>query len=678
MATPPRKRIPLAASAVNIALRLGSGLACLAASFPIPALAAQDHQLASLSLEQLMNIEVSSVSKKDENRSEAPAAISVITGEDIRRLGATSIPEALKLATGLHVGRVSSNEWAVSSRGFSGLNSAKLLVLIDGRSVYTPLFSGVFWDVQDTLLEDIDRIEVIRGPGASIWGANAMNGVINILTKSSRQTQGAYAEAGGGTHDRVFGAARFGGSALGESLTYRVYGKFFDRDAGFRPTLGTDSDDWRMGRVGARSDWKLTSDDTLFFSGDIYGGNIGQAGPSVVINGRPGPPSPLRTLVNGGHALAGWKRSLGEKSDIQLRFYYDRTHRDDPSYTDDLDIYDLEFQNRFALPLGQEIMWGGGFRLMVNENRGKGIFDLSSPRSSDRLYSGFVQDQVSLLDRSLRFALGSKFEHNDFSGFEAQPTGRFAWDPVHGHTLWAAVSRAVRVQTRLERDVSIAAADPASDPLPVLLGNRELDSEELWSYELGYRLPVSRVFYLDLATFYNRYSDLMTLEIGDPFADPAGKTIVPVVNRNQMKGVARGAELAGAFEPSTGSWKLTASYSYFNLKLTPQGADLNRGSYFEGATPAHQFALGAYVPLPHGLELNSFFRWIGRLRSTADLGNSGLSPYATLDARLGWRLKESLELSVVGQNLIQARHVEFPGNGTEIERAAYAKLAARF
>lgn len=633
--------------------------------------------LEQLSLEQLMNVEVTSVSKKEENRSEAPAAISVITAEDIRQFGIRTVPDALRLAAGTHVGRVSSSQWAVSTRGFSGLNSSKLLVLIDGRSVYTPLFSGVFWDVQDTLLADIARIEVIRGPGASLWGANAMNGVINIVTKSSAETQGTYAEAGGGTHERGFGSVRYGG-AIGEAATYRVYAKYFNRAGTALPAENPNSDDWSMARFGFRSDWDATEVDSFVLQGDVYTGDVGQPAPSIAVTGRAGPPPPLRGFLNGGNIIAAWKRQLAEDSDFALRFYYDRTRRNDPSYLDVLDTYDVDFQNRVPLPLNQELLWGLNFRLMVNENRGKGILELSRPEAADRLYSGFVQDQITFEEPALRFTFGSKFEHNSFSGFEIQPTGRFAWQPTAGHTLWGAVSRAVRVPTRIERDINVVAADPASDPLPILIGNPKLDSEKLDSYELGYRLPILPVLYVDLAAFYNHYTDLMTLEAGTPSSDSAGKVTIPISNRNQMNGHARGFELAAAYEPTPGNWKLTGTYTFFKLQLSPTGLDINRNRLFQGATPAHQFTVGFQKPLTHRLELGAFFRWIGNLESSGDLGNQGVPEYASLDARVAWRLTKEVDIAVVGQNLLHSTQSEFPGFNSRVERGAYGMLSARF
>ncbi len=644
-------------------------------SFLIPAFAiASQVDLTALSLEELMNAEVVSVSKTEEKGITAPAAITVITADDIRRLGATSLPDVLRMSAGLHVAQVSSNEWAVASRGFSSVNSAKLLVLIDGRSVYTPLFSGVFWDVQDTMLADIDRIEVIRGPGAALWGANAMNGVINIITKSAADTQGVHAEVGGGTHDRVFGAIRYGGG-FSEALKYRIYGKFFDRTEEFNPDPSSqDTDAWNMGRVGFRTDWKLGESDSLTFQGDVYLGDVGQVQPSVVVLGRPSPSSPLDVDVSGGHGMLNWRKTLGRDSDIRLGAYYDRTHRDDPSYVDDLDTYDLHFQHRLPLPWSQELIWGAEYRLMVNENRGKGVFSLAADRSADRLYSGFVQDRIGL-DENFQLTLGSKFEQNDFSGFELQPSARFSWELAKDNTLWGSISRAARVPTRIERDVDIVLADPASDPLPVLVGNSDLKAEKMNSVELGFRSSPVRSVVMDLAVFFNRYTNLVTLEMGDPFVNSTGTTIIPIRSENEMIGNARGAEISAAYEPRKGSWRLSTTYTHFLLQLKPHKSDINGARRSEGATPSNQFTLLGHLPFSDRFKFDAFFRYVGKLDSTADVAGEWVPDFAEVDARFEWNISSNYQLALVGQNLLHDRHLEFPG-GTLMERAFYVRLTA--
>ncbi len=649
----------------------------LAASAPAAAhgAGAGGRDLTELSLEELSSLEVTSVSRKEEPLADAAAAIAVVTRESIRRSGATTIPEALRLVPGLHVGQIASSLWAVSARGFSSVNSANLLVLSDSRSIYTPLFSGVFWDVQDLLLEDVETIEVIRGPGASLWGANAVSGVVNITTRSARDTQGAYFEGGGGTKERGFGAVRYGGQ-LAEGLYFRVFAKGFVRAGEFNPS-GTAADDWKMGHLGLRADYAMDRANAFTLQGDAYTGDIGQVAPSVVVSGRPGPAGKMVAAVAGGNLLARWTHTMAAGSEIKVRAYYDSTHRDDPTFLDDLQTIDIDVQHRFQLPLRQEVVWGVSYRSMDDRFRGKGIVALEPADSRDELFSGFVQDQIALLD-SLHLTLGTKLEHNGFSGFEYQPTARIAWNPFQRHTLWGAVSRAVRVPTRLERDIAIDVTDPTQSPVIRLLGNRTFSSEKALAWELGYRWQVEPVVFLDLAAYYDVYRGLASLELDPPFVDSrTGQVVLPIVDKNLTDGVARGVEASLTISPLRW-WRVTANYTFVRLTLDPKGQDLNRGRLVAGATPRNQVGLQSYLDLPARIQLNLLFRYASALPTSAQLYQGQETPaYATLDASLAWQAQRGLELSLVGRNLFQARHREFPG-GTEMERAVFAKVAGRF
>ena len=633
--------------------------------------------LKQMSIEQLMDVEVTSVSRSRESLIGAAAAVATVTDEDIRRSGATTVPEALRFVPGLYVAQATADSWSVSSRGFSGVNSQELLVLSDTRSIYTPLFSGVFWDVQDYLMEDIDRIEVIRGPGGALWGSDAVNGVININTKSAEDTQGGYVEAQTGTQERINTAARYGGK-IGDRGYYRVFGKFTDQDAEDYP-VGGSPDDWSLGHLGFRSDWKLSPADGLTVQGDFYDGKIGIVFPSVDIIGRPGPQGRLRTGVSGGNVLGRWQHQLDETSDVQVRLYYDRTHRNDPSFQDDLDTIDLEAQHRFALASHQEITWGLSFRTMDDRNEGKGVFNLMPPSSRDNLYSSFFQDQISV--GAVRLTVGTKLEHNDFSGFEVQPSIRAAWAIAPTRTLWAAISRAVRVPTRLERDVDIDITDPRGNPLAILMGNRDFHAEELLAYELGYRWQVTPAVSLDLASFHNQYTGLASLELGSPYLDAnTGQTILPVVNRNLTDGRAEGIEALVTYAPRS-YWRLALTYSYIDMSLTAHGMDLNRGQFAEGSTPRNQVGVRSFLDLPLGLQLDVQFRALSALRSLPQIvTGEGLSGYQELDVRLGWRVARHTQLSLDGQNLLHNHHVEFgaPGQRSDIRRSVYGKVSWEF
>src|SRR6267154_1854284 len=381
--------------------------------------------LKKLSLEELMNIEVTSVSKSPEKLLETASAIQVITAEDIRRSGVTSLPEALRLAPNLEVAQVNSHDWAISARGFDTTLANKLLVMIDGRTVYTPLYAGVFWDAQNVLLEDLERIEVISGPGGTLWGANAVNGVINIITKSAKDTQGIYVSGAGGSFLQDFGAVRYGGS-VGTNLFFRVYGQRFDRNGAVLPDGQEATNAWDMTQGGFRMYWYPSELNTLTLQGDVYSGS--EQGPMA------------DTTLDGENVLGRWTHTFTPESDLQVQTYFDRTWRHIPnSFAEDLKTYDVDFQHRFELAERQSITWGGGYRFMQDAVRNSAALAFLPPDKNLQLVSGFVQDEIKLIPEHLKLTLGTKLEHNDFSGFEVQPNGRIAWTPDERQTIWGAI-----------------------------------------------------------------------------------------------------------------------------------------------------------------------------------------------------------------------------------------------
>ncbi|HEX6638318.1 MAG TPA: TonB-dependent receptor [Steroidobacteraceae bacterium] len=611
---------------------------------------------------------MTSVSRREEGLRKAAAAVAVLTGEDLRRSGATSMPEALRLVPGLHVARQNSTSWGVSARGFSSVNSEKLLVLSDTRSIYTPLFSGVAWDVQDYLMADVERVEVIRGPGAALWGSNAVNGVVNITTSSARDTHGDYLVAGIGDFDRFWLGLRHG-SETGGGKHYRVFARYFDREGTANP-LAVSEDDARLGHVGFRMDWDDADDASWTVQGDAYAGDMGQHAPAVEVIGRPGPTGQLTSEVSGGNVLARWRRQTSESSDLQVRAYYDYTRRVDPSFTDTLHTVDVDLQHRITALSRHEIVWGLAGRLTANSNHGNGIFAVVPEDSDDYLWSGFVQDQISLSD-SLALTLGTKLEQNDFSGFEVQPSIRAAWTPSDRHTLWTAVSRAVRVPTRLERDISVDATDPAGDPVFRLVGNRDFDAERLIAYEAGYRWEALRTLWVDLALFHNEYDQLVSLELGTPFVDGTGRTIIPVLNRNLGSGHSQGAELLVEWQ-ALPSWRLTFVHSAIDLDLRSAGLDINRNTWIADSTPHGMTGLRSLVTLGD-FEFDAQLRHDTRIRRlpTDDTG-AGIGAYTALDLRLGWHLSPDWQISLMGQNLLDGEHVEF---GTPATRGALSRSA---
>jgi iron complex outermembrane receptor protein len=651
-------------------------LLCLSA--PAGAQQRDARSLKDLSLEQQMDLEVTSVSRTAEPLGSAAGAVTVITSDDIRRSGATTIPDALRFVPGLHVAQRNANSWAIGSRGFSSINSEKLLVLTDTRSLYTPLFSGVFWDAQDYLMHDIERIEVIRGPGAALWGSNAVNAVINITTKNARDTQDLYIEARAGTEARAMGAVRYGGK-LGENGYFRVFGKYSEYDSTFHPDTDR-SDDWRIGHVGFRADWDTSDTDSFTLQGDTYQGNVGQFQPGTTIIGREQPTGDLEVQTKGANVLGRWQHSTAAGANIQTRFYYDHTHRDDPSFVDDLDTFDFDFQYGFSPGSVQQALWGLNYRYTDNRNRSGGVFALDPQASQDSVISGFVQDQIAIAQAG-QLTLGTKLEYNDYSGFEWQPSLRLAWQLPGASTVWGAVSRAVRVPTRIERDVAIDATDPNANPVARLLGNDDFDSEKLLAYELGYRWQADTRLSVDLAAYRNEYDGLASLEFGTPFIDSqTGQTVIPVLNRNLTDGHSQGIEMQVTYAPGA-SWRLIATYAYVDLQLDAHGEDLNRGTFLEGATPHNQFGLRSWWNLPHQIELDAQFRYLSDIRSIPDIvDGSGIDGYSSLDVRLAWHPEPQWEIALVGQNLLDEHHVEFgsPEARGEIERSAYAKVAYGF
>ncbi|MBI3768335.1 MAG: TonB-dependent receptor [Deltaproteobacteria bacterium] len=633
--------------------------------------------LKALSVDELMQVEVTSVGKKAQHLAEAAAAVYVITQEDIRRSGATTLVEALRLVPGVHVGRMSADDWAVGIRGFSSRLSRSMLVLIDGRSVYTPLFAGVYWQVQDTLLEDVDRIEVIRGPGGTLWGANAVTGVVNIITKSAADTHGQLVVGGGGSEERAFGGARQGG-VVGDDLHYRVYGKAFDRDGAFSRNT-RDFDGWHMGQGGFRTDWTPPSGpDHVTLQGDYYDGAAGERAVRTTID----PPSigvSIRDVdLSGGNVLGRWEHAFAGGSGAALQLYYDRTNRRDVNFLEDRDTFDLDFQHR--VPLGvHEFIWGLGYR--VSSGRAETIpsLVLAPSRRTNHLVSGFLQDEVVLLDDRLHLIAGSKLEWNDYSGVEVQPNVRALVIPAPGHVVWAAISRAVRTPSRVEQDLEAdTLTDPSTRTFARLIGDGRFKSEKVLAYELGYRVQPQRDLSFDIATFYNAYQDLLSAELGTPFAEPAPsgtRTIIPVTLRNRLRGDVYGIELAVEATPT--EWcRLSASYAYLEVELSPDPGSRDVIAHSEeGASPHNQVVLRSLLDLPYHLELDTTLRYVDNVPAQS------VGDYVNADLRLGWHATPNLEISLVGQNLLEGHHAEFGSQGgvpLEIQRGVYGKAVWRW
>ena len=651
----------------------------VAAGFSQPALcqdAAPD--LTTVGIEAVMNMEVTSVSKTPERFMEAAAAVQVITSEDIRRSGATTLPDLLRLVPGVQVARVNSNTWAVGVRGFTSTLSRSLLVLIDGRSVYSPLFAGVYWDVQDILLNDIDRIEVIRGPGATLWGANAVNGVINIITKSAQATQGAYTSIRGGNEDRVLATGRFGGKTSG-GMAFRAYGRFADHDPEFHQNAD-DYDGWHLGHAGFRADADPGERDHVTIQGDHYDGRAGQR---TVISTYSAPYSQTveeDAELSGGNLLGQWRRRLGEDSDTTLQVYYDRTHRSQTNFTEDRDTFDVEFRHHLRLASRHELLWGAGYRLTSGDTGGVPTIQFLPASRTDDVLSAFVQDEIRLVPSRWTLTLGSKFEHNDYSGFNAQPNVRVLFSPSSRQVLWSAASRALRVPSRVESDlVATGLIDPTTPTFVRLQGTKDFAPERLTAYEIGYRVQATERLFLDLALFYNDYIRLLSLEPGAPFTEtspPPSHTIVPLFLRNKMTAEVRGGELAWEWRPIA-TWRLTGSYSYLDMNLAgaADSLDTTTEASTEGSSPRHMAWIRSSLDVRRNLGLDLTLRYVGRLPAQQ------IEDYTEMDVLISRRLPQGFEVALAGQNLLSPHHAEFGGGGAgpiEVERSVYGRIVRRW
>lgn len=653
---------------------LGKAVTCCISAIVFSGLALADSRkldvLKQMSIDDLANLEISIVSGQPERFGDTAAAVFVITTDDIRRSGATTLAEALRMVPGLSVGRINTSAWAISARGFQSQGANKLLVMVDGRSVYNSLFSGVYWDAQDILLQDVERIEVVRGPGATTWGANAVNGVINIISRRAEDTQGTYIGVVAGNKERQ-AVARQGGR-MGEKGAYRIYAKLHQNDP--LPTAGVSDDDlpaWKGGRVGFRAD-KVVENGNLMLEGEFFRETNHYFNPV-------------------GHYLLGrWENRAANGLVSSLQGYYYRLGTQALVEKVLEDTFDLEYRWRFA-PIDRHALTGGvGYRWIRSDielyrNR------LREPVRDDQLFSAFIQDDIRLVADRLYLTFGAKLEHNDYTGFEVQPSARLRWSPDNGQTLWTAVSRAVRTPSRAEQDMTLdqAAGDmnvPGLGNVPLtvrLLGNRAMASEELIAYEAGYRWQVSPRLTLDTAIFLNDYDQLRTFEwVGSPNLNlfPTPALVQQATTGNKMYGRTYGSEWVIDFRPYPW-WRLQAAYSFtdINLKLDAGSTDRSSAQTDKGS-PKHQWTLRSSMNLRNDLEFDLWLRDVGAIPTLA------IDSYVNLDARLGWKLNKQIDLSLIGRNLLDASRVEdkeFAGvnpqsRTAEVEREVYLMAEWRF
>ncbi|HET6629994.1 MAG TPA: TonB-dependent receptor [Woeseiaceae bacterium] len=603
------------------------------------AMAAEVVDFADMTLEELGNLKVISVSKKPENLADAAGSVFVITAEDIRRAGVTSLAEALRLAPNLHVARLHGSGYSITARGLNGSTTSapnKLLVLIDGRSVYSPLFSGVFWDVQDVMLEDVERIEVVSGPGGTLWGINAVNGVINVITRSAMDTQGGFVAARAGNF-HTGAAFRFGTAGAGGH--YRVYGKYSDHDH-LSKADGTSVDDgWHKSQIGFRADWKQSSEQ-LMVQGNAYLGRFGQPEPGAISVS--GTDLALGTIeASGVNLTAGWEHLNDNGSQFSLQAYYDRTVRTIPPTLDDtLDILDLQFQHSLA-PIGRHALtWGVNYRYGRDRTENtSSIFAFLPERVDQKWSSLFAQDEITLSD-DLRLILGARSEHNPYTGNEFLPNARLAWKLAPDHLLWTAVSRAVRGPSRLDADSHV----PSTPPF-LLEGGPEVRSEVARIAELGYRGQPTPDLSWSVTAFHSDFDHLRTTEIA-----PSGTFLVFA---NEMEGTTTGIEMWGAYQ-ALPQWRLSAGYAAMRdrMRLKP-GSDDSLGPSSAGKTPANTWQLRSALTIADNRDLDV------AVRHVAALSSPDVPAYTAVDMRFAWKLQPNLELSLAAQNLLDADHAEY-------------------
>ncbi|HXZ12721.1 MAG TPA: TonB-dependent receptor [Candidatus Sulfotelmatobacter sp.] len=645
--------------------------------------------LTDRSLEDLMNMEVTSVSKKEQKLSRTASAIFVITQEDIRRSGATNIPDLLRMVPGMDVGQINGSTWAISSRGFNSQFSNKLLVMIDRRIVYTATFAGVFWDTIDFPLEDIERIEVIRGPGGAIWGANAVNGVISIFTKKASETCGGLVESGGGNIQQGFGLAQYG-AALNPDTDYRFYSKYFNQYHMEDPFGQNGADGWHTLRSGFRIDSEVSPNDTLMFEGDLSIGREGEFGFKLPSITSPGFIAVAEEIHNtDGSFVSVWNHTISTRSSTSLQLSYDRHTRDDPLNPEIRDTLDLDFQHQFEWGSRQEMIWGLGYRDTPDQIKGSLTVEMIPVRRTLQVFNAFVQDEFALIPNELYLTLGSKFEHNDYTGFEIMPDARVAWAPAPRHMLWAAVSRDLRAPSRNDTNLVLnLGTGPAGPPtLLRLLGNPSYKDERLMAYEFGYRTTFSDRFSLDLAAYFNDYDGLQTTEPGTPFPEaspPPAHIVQPFMYENLMYGETHGLEIAANWKAAN-RWTISPGYAFEQLHMhtDPTSQDTQTAIFIEGAAPRQSAQLRSHLALPAGIAWDASAYFVGRLIHQGPLSNVAIPAYTRVDTGLTWKIREGFSFSVFGQNLAKDHHFEFEDiNGAlqngQIKRSAYAQFRWQF
>jgi iron complex outermembrane recepter protein len=634
--------------------------------------------LRELSLEQLGSLEVTTVAKQPAEVWRTPAAITVLSRDDIRRSGVTTLPELLRLVGGVQVSRLDSDHWAIGIRGLTNAFSKALLVLIDGRSVYTPLFGGVYWQVQETLLEDVERIEVIRGPGGTIWGSNAVNGVINVITRNSRDSTGVFVGAGAGNVDRGRVAIRYG-AEVNRELSYRVYATGSLRD----PQHHADDvlyDEWSLAQTGFRVDLTRPGNRSLRLQGDVYRGTMGER----VAVGSFRPPAQIvvegSDIVSGGNMVAEWQQELPASTSLRLQASYDRTVRHAIHFGEARNTFDADMLLRTPLGRRHQLSWGAGAR--TSRSDFTEVFSTVSVMPQDRdqrLASLFAQDEIAILPDELFVTVGSKLEHNSYTGWEFQPSARVLWRLDTEESVWGGVTRAVRTPSRIEADLRLTGFGIAAPLVYVqVAGSEAFEAEGLVGFEAGYRRILLPSVYLDVSAFHNSYDKLSSFSAFTPTAQtaPIPHLLFRANYENGIEASGDGFEISPEWRPR--SWaRVRGSYALLSIDATNRpgfNLDTTNVGLYEGSVPRHQAFVHTSLNLPRRVEVDYVHRAVGRLAW------NDVPRYATADARVAWEVADGVTVAAAAQNLFAPRHVEFfrteftqPG----IRRSAYVSVTWR-
>jgi iron complex outermembrane recepter protein len=647
--------------------------------------------LTKVSIEDLMDVEVTSASKKEQKLSRVAAAIFVITTEDIRRSGATSIEDALRIVPGLDVAEINGSTRAIGARGFNQQLSNKLLVMVDGRIVYTEAFGGVYWDTVDVPLEDIERIEVIRGPGGSIWGANAVNGVISIFTKRAADTRGGLLEATGGNILQSSGTAEYGDKA-GKETDYRVFAKYFNEGPMADLNGQSGADGWHMLRGGFRTDSTLSPKDVVTVEGNLYTEREGELAyflPSITSPGLITIPDEITSA--GGFIQSNWKHQYSDRSDSELQVSFTHYTRDDPLEPEVRSTLYADYQRHFAWGDRHDIIWGVGDFYSNGQINGTLTVFFSPPHKTLDVANAFVQDEIAIIPDRLYVTAGTKLEHNGYTGFEFLPSIRTTWEFSKQQMLWAAVSRAVRAPTPNDEDLSVNLGEiGAANGVPIVLrfiGNKTFQDERLVAYEAGYRATLSNRFTFDLAAYCNDYDNLQTTEPSGSFfeATPAPPHEVETLTYgNLMHGESHGFEVAANWKV-TERWQLSPGFAFdeIHLHTDAQSQDQQTVPFVQGNAPTKMGQLRSHMDFQKGWSWDASAYYVDPLRNQGFSGVARIAGYTRLDTGLTWKAMERLSLSIVGQNLLKNEHVEFEDffgsmQSSQIKRSGYLKLTWRF